>query len=126
MPLIVANNWSAVVQVALYTAVVLVGTLLPAQLRTLALLVATITVLTYQWFVIRTALGTTGGTALGLVVIDVLLSIAVSRGLDGLLQPGRRSRSGRRSRPTSHARSGAVPRWTGDGVLPRSATDRGC
>ena len=59
-----------------------------AQLRALALLVATLTVLTYQWFVIRTALGTSGGTALGLVVIDVLLSMALSRGLDGLLQPG--------------------------------------
>ena len=88
VPLIIANNWSAVVQMALYATVVLVGTLLPPQLRALALLVATLTVLTYQWFVIRTALGTSGGTASGLVVIDVLLSMALSRGLDGLLQPG--------------------------------------
>ena len=88
VPLIVANNWSAVVQVALYTAVVLVGTLLPAQLRTLALFLATIAVLTYQWFVIRTALGTTNATAFGLVVVDILTSIVLSRGLDGLLQPG--------------------------------------
>ena len=42
VPLIVANNWSAVIQVALYTAVVLVGTILPTELRTLALLAATI------------------------------------------------------------------------------------
>jgi hypothetical protein len=88
VPLIVANNWSAVVQVALYTAVVLVGTILPAELRTLALFAATITVLAYQWFVIRTSLATTGFTALGLVVVDVLLSITTSRLLDGLLQPG--------------------------------------
>lgn len=88
VPLIVANNWSAVVQMALYAAVVLAGTLMPSQLRALALLVATLTVLAYQWFVIRTALGTSSGTALGLVVIDVLLSLALSRGLDALLQPG--------------------------------------
>jgi hypothetical protein len=88
VPLIVANNWSAVIQVALYAAVVLAGTLLPTQLRTLALLTATIVVLTYQWFVIRTALATTAATAVGLVVLDVLLSVTVSRLLDGLLQPG--------------------------------------
>ena len=64
MPLIVANNWSAVIQVALYTAVVIVGAILPAELRTLALFTATIMVLAYQWFVIRTALGTTGGDRL--------------------------------------------------------------
>ena len=79
VPLVVADNWSAVVQMVLYATVVLVGTLLPPQLRALALLVATLIVLIYQWFVIRTALGTSGGTALGLVVIDVLLSMALSR-----------------------------------------------
>jgi hypothetical protein len=88
VPLIVANNWAAVVQVALYTAVVVLGTVLPAQLRTLALFAATIAVLAYQWFVIRTALGTTGAIALGLVVVDSLTSIVLSRSLDGLLQPG--------------------------------------
>jgi hypothetical protein len=88
VPLIVANNWSAVIQVALYTAVVVVGTILPPELRTLALFTATILVLTYQWFVIRTALVTTGLTAFGLVVFDVLLSITVSRLLDGMLQSG--------------------------------------
>ncbi len=86
VPLIVANNWSAVIQVALYTAVVVFGALLPAEMRTLALFTATIMVLVYQWFVIRTALATTGLTAFGLVVIDVLLSITVSRILDGMLQ----------------------------------------
>ena len=89
IPLVVAGNWSAVIQVALYTAVVVLGAILPAEvLRTLALFTATIMVLTYQWFVIRTALATTGLTAFGLVVIDVLLSITLSRILDGLLQPG--------------------------------------
>jgi|tagenome__1003787_1003787.scaffolds.fasta_scaffold20498698_2 hypothetical protein len=88
VPLVIANNWSTVVQVALYTTVVLVGMILPPELRTTALFAATIAVLAYQWFVIRTALATTGATALGLVVIDVLLSITTSRILDGMLQPG--------------------------------------
>jgi hypothetical protein len=88
VPLIVANNWSAVVQVALYTTVVIVGMVLPADLRTLALFVATLAVLTYQWFVIRTALQTTSATAFGLVAVDILTSIMLSRGLDALLQPG--------------------------------------
>ena len=88
VPLIVANNWSTVIQVALYTTVVLVGIILPAELRTTALFAATLVVLVYQWFVIRTALATTGVIALGLVVIDVLLSITISRILDGMLQSG--------------------------------------
>lgn len=87
VPLIVANNWSAVIQVALYTAVVALGSILPGELRMTALFTATIMVLAYQWLVIRTALATTGLTAFGLMVIDVLLNIAVSRVLDGLLQP---------------------------------------
>ena len=32
------------------------------EMRALALLLTTLTVLAYQWFVIRTALGTGGGT----------------------------------------------------------------
>ena len=88
VPLIVANNWSTVVQVALYTVVVIIGLVLPGSMRATALLTVTIMVLVYQWFVIRTALATTIGTAMALVVIDLLLSITVSRTLDGLLQPG--------------------------------------
>jgi hypothetical protein len=86
--LIVANNWSAVVQIAFYAAVVLLGTVLSGELRTLVLLAATLAILVYQWFVIRTALDTGSGTAFGIVVIDVLLSMAVSRGMDGLLGAG--------------------------------------
>jgi hypothetical protein len=88
VPLIVANNWSAVVQIAFYAAVVVLGTLLPGELRAIALLAATLAVLVYQWFVIRTALDTGSGIAFGIVVVDVLLSLAVSRGMDGLLGVG--------------------------------------
>jgi hypothetical protein len=88
VPLIVANNWSTVIQVALYTLVVILGLILPASMRTTALLTATLTILVYQWFVIRSALITTGGIAAALVVIDLLLSVTVSRVLDGLLLSG--------------------------------------
>lgn len=88
VPLVVAANWSAVLQIALYALTVLLGLLLPRELRTLLLLCATAAVLVYQWFVIRSALATTGGIAFGLVVIDVLLSMATSRAIDALLAPG--------------------------------------
>lgn len=88
VPLIVANNWSTVIQVAVYTAVVLLGVILPLPMRATALLTATLAILVYQWFVIRSALATTNGIAAGLVVIDLLLSVTVSRVLDGLLLSG--------------------------------------
>lgn len=88
VPLIVAMNWSSVLQITLYALVVLVSYVLPRELRTLLLFSTTIAVLVYQWFVVRSALQTTSGIAFGLVVIDVLLSMATSRAIDGLLQPG--------------------------------------
>jgi hypothetical protein len=87
VPLIVASNWGAMLQIGLYTVVVIVTLVMPREVRTFGLFAATAAVLVYQWFVIRTALETSGGIAFGFVVIDVLLSVAVTRGIDGLLQP---------------------------------------
>lgn len=88
VPLVVALNWSSVLQITLYALVVLVSYILPRELRTLLLFSTTVAVLVYQWFVIRSALRTTSGIAFGLVVIDVLLSMATSRAIDALFQPG--------------------------------------
>ena len=85
--LIVANNWSTVIQVALYTTVVIVGAILPGHLRLLILFAASVVVLIYQWFVARTALATTSLIAIALVAIDVLLSMTVNRAIDTLLMP---------------------------------------
>jgi hypothetical protein len=87
VPLIVASNWGAMLQIGLYTVVVIVTLVMPREVRTFGLFAATAAVLVYQWFVIRTALETSGGIAFGFVVIDVLSSVAVTRGIDGLLQP---------------------------------------
>jgi hypothetical protein len=88
VPLVVAANWSAVLQIGLYTAVVLTSLILPQDLRAVLVLAATIAVLIYQWFVIRSALETSSGIAFGLLIVDALLSMTVSRTVDALLQPG--------------------------------------
>ena len=84
VPLIVANNWSAVVQIALYTAVVVLGTSCRRAARAHA---ARRHDRGPGLPVVRDPHrpGDHRRTAFGLVVVDVLLSITVSRGLDGLL-----------------------------------------
>jgi hypothetical protein len=84
--LIVASNWSGVLQVLVLAMAVLLGTLLPSALRGLLGLGALVAVLGYQWFVVRTALETTGTTAAALVAVDILLSMLVHEGADALIQ----------------------------------------
>jgi hypothetical protein len=76
--LIVAANWAAVIQIAILLAGQIVGFVLPVVLASLILIVITGSVLFYQWFVIRTALQTTGGIALALVVVDLLINIMIN------------------------------------------------
>lgn len=85
--LVVAANWSAVLQIALYAALVTVSLVLPTGMRTPLLFGATLMILAYQWFVIRTALATGTSTAVGLVLIDVLLGMMVSRAIDAVFYP---------------------------------------
>lgn len=83
--LVVAGNWCGLVQVLILGAAVLVAGLAPAAVRGLVGLAALLAVLTYQWFVVRTALGTSSGIAAALVVVDVLLSMLVHQGADMLI-----------------------------------------
>jgi hypothetical protein len=83
--LIVAHNWSAVLQMAAFVAVVLLGGILPAALGTLAVALTTLAVLVYQWFVIRTALQTSGGMALMLLLVDLVVTSLISAGADRVL-----------------------------------------
>jgi hypothetical protein len=83
--LIVAVNWAAVLQVAAFLAVVGLSLILPEALGALLLAIATGTLMVYQWFVMRTALRTTGGVALVLVLVDLLLSTVINLSADRLL-----------------------------------------
>jgi hypothetical protein len=83
--LIVAVNWSAVLQTGAFLAVLLVGLIVPEGLGTLIVTVTTIAILTYQWFVIRTALETTGGIALMLLLVDLVITTMINAGADRML-----------------------------------------
>jgi hypothetical protein len=80
--LIVALNWTAVLQTAVFLGVVLLGPLLPEALGALAVMLTTGAILVYQWFVMRTALATTGGIALMLLLIDLIITSMINLGTD--------------------------------------------
>ena len=63
-----AYNWSSVIQMAIYLPVVAMADsgLLPAALGEGMVLIVTVLVLIYQWFIARTALNISSGSAAGL------------------------------------------------------------
>jgi hypothetical protein len=83
--LIVAHNWSAVPQTAALVVVVLLGVVLPQGLGTLLVTLTTGAILVYQWFVIRTALQSSGGIALMLLLVDLVVTSMISAGADRVL-----------------------------------------
>lgn len=83
--LIVAGNWAAVIQMAAFLAALVLGYLLPAALAPVLITVVTGGILFYQWFVIRTALQTSGGVALVLVLVDLLVNTVINVGADRLV-----------------------------------------
>lgn len=85
VPLIVASNWAAVIQMALFLVALAFTFVVPGPLGGLLLTVVMVSILAYQWFVTRTALQTTGGIALALVLVDLLLNAAISASADRLL-----------------------------------------
>jgi hypothetical protein len=87
VPLVVATNWATLPQVLLFLAAVTLGTLV-APLRPALLLFAMLATLTYQWFVVRTALGSTGGHAAAFVTLNLLVGLLLNRVADTLLQTG--------------------------------------
>lgn len=88
VPLIVASNWGAVLQVALLVGAAMVAAVLPEPMRMSLRLAVMLLALTYQWQVIRVSLETTGLIAAGLVVVDILVSVIIQRGADAVIQPG--------------------------------------
>lgn len=83
--LVIAGNWAAVLQAAVLLGALALRLALPEALASLVLVAVTIAVLFYQWFVTRAALQTTGGIALGLVTVDLLLNVAINTSADRLL-----------------------------------------
>ncbi len=85
--LIIASNWASVPQmlVLLPTVLIDVGGVLPAALGSFLPLAATLYVIAYQWFVVRTALATDGFTASGIVVLQLLIDAFVELSADSLI-----------------------------------------
>lgn len=84
---IIAYNWSAVIIMLIllppFALYAVQG--ISAGAAGFLNLMATFAVLYYRWFLTRTALATTGGLALGLVVIDLLLSVVIDMAGNRLL-----------------------------------------
>jgi hypothetical protein len=83
--LIVALNWASVLQVGAFLAAFLVELAAPRLLDGLMLLLVTGAILFYQWFVTRAALQSTGGVALMLVLVDLVLNTAINISADHLM-----------------------------------------
>lgn len=82
IPFIIAYNWSAVIQIAVFVPATLIvaSGLLPETLAGILMMAVTMAILLYQWFVARVALQTTGLIAAVLVVFDLVLGILIDVG----------------------------------------------
>lgn len=77
---IVAHNWAAVIQMALFLAmtVVVYSGIAGRGLSVLVSLVTTLAILFYQWFIARVGLGVGALAAAGIVFIDLLISLILN------------------------------------------------
>jgi hypothetical protein len=82
--MIIAANWASVIQIGVFLAAVGLGFVLPA-LGGLVVTIATGAILFYQWFVIRTALDTSGGIALVLVLINLFINSVINLTAESLI-----------------------------------------
>jgi hypothetical protein len=82
-----AYNWSSVIQMGLYLPVVAIADsgLIPVGLGEGLVLIVTMLVLMYQWFIARTTLDINGGSAAGVVLLDMILAIFITGMADGML-----------------------------------------
>lgn len=82
---IVAYNWSAVVQMALFLPVALFGHAFPGPGTALGGMAVTVVLLAYQGYVAHVALDVGPGTAGGVVLFDMLLGAMIQVVADRLL-----------------------------------------
>lgn len=85
VPLVVANNWAAVLQIHFLLAAVILSALLPHPTGAGLATAATLAALAYQWLVVRTALEAPGQVAAGFVLLDVIVSVLVNGATDRLI-----------------------------------------
>lgn len=78
VPFIIAYNWSNVWVTVLLLPPLLLLAFDGREIGGILNILASAASVYYRWFVTRTALATGGATALGLVVIDVILSVLIS------------------------------------------------
>lgn len=84
-PLIVAVNWSSVIEVGVFLLAIALATILPAGPGGTIIIAVTIGIIAYQWFVIRTALQTTGTIALALVLFNLVTNLMLEKLTERLL-----------------------------------------
>ena len=84
VPLVVASNWTSLLQGAFLAASLLLISLLPPDSRAMLQFAAFAVTMAYSWFVTRTALQTTGIIAFGFVLADFLSSVVLDQLLDRL------------------------------------------
>lgn len=84
VPLVVATNWTMLPQLALFAVALVIGLAIPPTRQPL-MLTALLATFLYQWFVVRVALGTRGGLAASIVILNTLLTLLLKRALDGVL-----------------------------------------
>lgn len=85
VPLVVALNWSSLVQIAIVLSPVLLGVVLSPLAAGLLMLAASLAVLVYKGFVVKTALDTAPGTAAGFVVAELVVTLLLTATLYALL-----------------------------------------
>jgi len=87
VPLVVATNWASVLQalVVVPLAVLDATGMLPADAGGFLRLIADLYILVYLWFVVRTALQTNAGTAIGFVIVNEILGVFIHVGTVRLL-----------------------------------------
>ncbi|WP_119461216.1 hypothetical protein [Rhodospirillaceae bacterium SYSU D60014] len=84
---IIAYNWSAVLQIAVYLPVTLLTSdgVLPTGLDRLVGIFASLLLLAIAWFIVKTALRINGLAAIGIVALDIAISLLITSTTDGML-----------------------------------------
>ncbi len=84
---IAAYNWATALQIVLFAAIAGIthSGLMPQSMAALLTVAAVGAIMAYQWFVARTGLEITPGAALGIVLLDLTLSILIERYTTGIL-----------------------------------------